>query len=185
VWALGALAAQSTAQWGWPTRLTDTRRCALRDLAVDPNGKDGPRSTEVLLSEDRTAELAESGLMPLTGQRGKDTAFMPRETTLSGASLAFAFFMNRLLLGHLFRLRSDGIEKRGKAPSADEVSGSLAALFRETGHEPPEDLSVRMEKGSSEGTARVHVTLTPPASLLKGGRPVAFDLAWQGEPDPS
>ena len=184
VWALGALAAQSTAQWGWPTRLTDTRRCSLRDLAVNPNGKDGPCSTEVLLSEDRTAELAESGLMPLTGQRGKDTAFMPRETTLTGGSMVFSLFMNRLL-GHLFRLRSNGIETQGKAPSADEVSGALADLFRETGHEPPVDLSVRMEGGASEGAARMHVTLTPPASLLWGGEPVAFDLAWQEEADAS
>ena len=103
-----------------------------------------------------------------TGQRGRVKAFMSRETTLSGGPMGFSHFMNRLF-GHLFRLRSDGIETQGEAPSAREVSGSLAALFRETGHEPPEDLSVQTKGEACEGASRVHVTLTPHATLLKGG----------------
>lgn len=176
VWALGALMAQSAVRWGWPSRFTDPQTCALRDLAVDSDREEGPCSTEALLSEDRAAEFVRAGFTPLLGVRGRDTAAIPRETALCGEAVAPQAFLNALL-GHLFRLRAERSEP-GEAPSEAALVAHLKSLFHHTGHEPPEDLSVIIEAGPPGGAARVHIELTPPASLLKKARPMAFDLAW-------
>ncbi len=176
VWALGALMGQSVVRWGWPTRFTDTEGCALRNLAVDSQKEEGPCSTEALLSEDRAAEFVRAGFTPLLGVRGRDIAAIPRETALCGEAVAPPAFLNGLL-GRLFRLRADPAEA-DEAPSEAALIEHLRNLFRDTGHEPPEDLSARVDPGTSGGMAVVHVELTPPASLLKGARPLAFDLTW-------
>ena len=176
VWALGVLMARSAVRWGWPTRFTDPDPCVLRDLAVETGREGGAWSTEAQLSEDRVAEFVASGFTPLVGARKRDTAFLPRQTTFSGDDMAFQAFLNRLL-GSLYRLRATRSEAEGP-PSDAEVIEHLAALFRRTGHEPPEDLSAGVETGPSEETARIRISLTPPATLLRKAGPVAFDLTW-------
>jgi len=176
VWALGALMAQSADRWGWPTRFTGADPCMLRGLAVDSLSAEGPSSLERLLSEDRAAEFAASGFMPLVGKRGKDTAFLPHGTSLSGDDLAFQAFLNSLV-GSLYRLRAARSEAEG-APSQGDLIAYLTALFRRTGHEPPDDLFAGVETGPSKETARIRISLTPPATLLRKAQPVAFELTW-------
>ena len=176
VWAFGALAVQSVHRWGWPTRMTDATQCRLEDLTVDPAREGGPASTEVLLSEDRAAEFIRSGFTPLAGARGRDTAFIPRESSVSGGPVAPQAFLNRLL-GDLFRLR-ESLSDAGEPPSEAALGEFLSSRFRETGHEPPEDLSVRVKSGASDKPPRVRISLTPPASLLRSPRPVALDWTW-------
>ncbi len=67
--AVGAAIADSFAETGWPTHLAGR---ALGDLPVRPTGR-GRTPLAALLPEDKAAELADAGLVVLTGTADRDT----------------------------------------------------------------------------------------------------------------
>jgi hypothetical protein len=136
VWALGTLIAQSVATFGWPTRFTDYSNLSLRDLAVQESEKGQGVATETTLSEDRILQTLEIGITSLVGSVGKDTAFMPKERTLSGGSLKFQLFFNRLV-GFLFKLKEESGVVWSMGDVGSKLGSAIQELFRSTGHASP------------------------------------------------
>ncbi|MFH1983879.1 MAG: type VI secretion system contractile sheath large subunit [Pseudomonadota bacterium] len=177
VWALGVLAAKSVATIGWPSRLTDYRSLSLTNLAVAPVDDSRTAATEALISEDRIAELIESGIIPLAGGVGRDTAAIPHEATLAGGSLKFQLFFNRLM-GFLFELKTamDEETDRERIPAA--VTAALAAFFRASGQEPPADMEIGWAPGDTGAASALAIGLTPPSAVLPQPGRIDFTLGW-------
>jgi type VI secretion system protein ImpC len=176
VWALGTLIAQSVATFAWPTRFTDYRNLSLRNLAVEESEDGKALSTETVLSEDRILQLLDIGIMPLLGGVGKDTAFMPKETTLSGGSLKFQLFFNRLV-GFLFKLKEEAEDAAPQGDIAVQLGSALKELFQRTGHTPPEDISIEAGKAEEGKSIPLKIGFTPPATILPADR-LEFTFAW-------
>ena len=177
VWALGTLIAKSVSAYGWPSRFTDYRRIALEDLAVHSVEDEGAMSTETLFSEDRILQFTEAGILPLAGILRKDRAILPKEALLSGGSLKFQLFMNRVF-GFLFSLRADMGAAVDPAHLEAQLTDALSDLFRRTGHEPPEDLSITAGPADTEDALRLSIAFTPPASVLPALERLAFSFLW-------
>ncbi len=174
VWALGTLAAQSAASFGWPSRLTDGENIRLEGLGLHAFEGGDQASTEAVFSVDRLRQFGEIGLAPIAGISMKDIAFMPSALSVSGESLAFQMFFSRLT-GFLIRLRED----RGASPSDEGevlIEQALEAFFRRSGGHLPADLAV---KGSVEGgRPSFEIALTPPAAIVPASRRITFTFAW-------
>jgi hypothetical protein len=177
VWALGTLVAKSVMIHGWPARFTDYRTISLGDLAVVAFGDEGPAATEAFFSEDRISQFIEAGITPLAGAIRKDTAFMPRETTLSGNSLKFQLFFNRIV-GFLFGLKEEMGDAAYQSDLGTQLSSALSELFRGTGHEPPADLSIHAEAAEPGKPIPLRIAFTPPGSILPTSERLEFSLAW-------
>ena len=177
VWALGTLMAKSVVKYGWPTRFTDYRNIALSNLAVGPFGGKESASTETVFSEERIMQFVESDITVLAGALRKDSAFIPKEATLSGASLKFQLFFNRII-SYLFRLKDEIGESAGDADLGARLEAALAELFRHTGHEPPADISVHAEQAEPGERIPLRIAFTPPGSILPTSERLEFSLAW-------
>ncbi|MBU2548106.1 MAG: type VI secretion system contractile sheath large subunit [Proteobacteria bacterium] len=177
VWALGALAAQSTVTFGWPSRFTDYANVALRDLPLGRAGGEGPSAAEMLVPEDRLVEFLDAGLTPLLGPLRKDLAFMPKETTLAGGSLKYQLFVSGVL-GFLFWCK----DHLGEAIGRDDVAKNLKTAFilhwEKTGRAAPEDLDVRAGEPGPDGAVPLSISLTPPVSILPGAQKLEFSFNW-------
>lgn len=177
VWALGTLMAKSVVKYGWPTRFTDYRNIALSNLAVGPFGGKESASTETVFSEERIMQFVESNITVLAGALRKDSAFIPKEATLSGASLKFQLFFNRII-GYLFSLKDEMGKSAGDADLGARLEAALAELFRHTGHEPPADISVHAEQAEPGERIPLRIAFTPPGSILPTSERLEFSLAW-------
>jgi len=177
VWALGALMAESVVKYGWPTRFTDYRNIALNNLAVGPLGGEEAGSTEMVFSEERIMQFVESGITPLTGAVRKDTAFIPKEAILSGGSLKFQLFFNRII-AYLFSLRKEIGELAGDADLGTRLKSALAELFQHSGHEPPADISVQVEQPEPGEQIPLRIAFTPSGAILPTSERLEFSLAW-------
>ena len=173
VWALGTLCAQSVNLTGWPmafTRYTDIR---LENLPVETVDDTISCSVQALFSEDRMLAIIETRISPLCGGKNRDTAFMPRQTALSGESVLFGMFFNRVL-GTLIRDEGRG-SKAEKA--AENIASALADMFSNTGHSVPPDMSVIFQGESEDKTPVYLVSFTPPDSLLKNSDKIEFSFS--------
>ena len=177
VWALGTLMAKSVVKYGWPTRFTDYRNIALSDLAVGPFGGKESASTETVFSEERIMQFVESDITALAGALRKDSAFIPKEATLSGASLKFQLFFNRII-SYLFKLKDEIGKSTGDADLGARLEAALAEFFRHTGHEPPADISVHAEQAEPGEQIPLRIAFTPPGSILPTSERLEFSLAW-------
>ena len=173
VWALGVLCSQSVHLTGWPmsfTRYTDIRLENLPSAVVDEKTA---CSVQALFSEDRILQFVESGITPLVGAKNKDTAFMPRETALSGESILFSMFFNRVI-ETLMRSGTGG-SKSEKA--GDEIVSALTDLFFYFLHPVPQALSVTSEGPSTDQAPLYLISFTPPYSLLKSTEKIEFSFS--------
>ncbi|MBF0530356.1 MAG: type VI secretion system contractile sheath large subunit, partial [Deltaproteobacteria bacterium] len=177
VWALGAIAAQSVLTYGWPSRLTDYVNLALKDLLVTDLAGEGPMTTELALSEDRLMEFLQIGLTPLLGPLRKDQAFIPKEVTLAGGSLKGQLFVGRVL-AFLFWCRENLAVTLSSEDLAGDVKNVLAQFWHRTGHEPPSDLAVTMERPLESGSIPLVISLTPSRAILPGGQKLEFTFVW-------
>ncbi|GFK95758.1 hypothetical protein NNJEOMEG_03626 [Fundidesulfovibrio magnetotacticus] len=172
-WAVGTLAAKSVAACGWPSRLTDYREISLEELGVFDSGE-GPAATEGLFDENRIAEFLEMGVSPLAGARGRDMAFLPRQTALDGGSFTFQLFFGRVV-SHLLEVRDQAPEEDRYDP-AQAVTRALVNLFNQTGQLPPPDLVVEAGE-KSEGRLALDIAFTPPRQVM-GGERLRFSFVW-------
>ncbi len=175
VYAVGALAAQSLALSGWPSRLVDVQNVRLEGLALHrfEDGTEG--STAAVFSVDRVRQLGDIGLMPLTGAAMKDMAFLPSARAISGEALAFQMFFSRLT-GFLIRLREETGASILEDDAASWLTRAFETFFRLTGGTQPGDLSV--SASMNEGRLIFTISLTPPATILSGTRRISFTFAW-------
>jgi len=169
-WALGALAVQSQAAFGWPSRFTDRSACAL----AGPGESPGPLEME--LSEDRFFQFIESGLMPLAGQSGAGSVFFPKETAVSGGSFALSLFMARLL-GFLFRYRAGQPDRADPEDLPGQVREALAAFWRSDSRTGSLEAEITALE-SPDGSVSLHIRVRPPEAALPGADGVEFDFAW-------
>jgi type VI secretion system protein ImpC len=176
VWALGTLVAESVVAYGWPSRFTDYVNIALEDLPVLDVGGGEISATEFLLSMDRLRQFTEAGIIPLTPIGRADSAGVPRETTLAGASLKGQLFLSRVI-GFLFRLRESVGRSLQEDPSAS-VAAALQSLFDQTGHNPPADLAVRAAAAGPGERVPLWISFTPPPSVLPADEPIELTFLW-------
>ena len=177
VWALGTLAAQSTIAFGWPSRFTDYANVALRDLPLAREAGDGPSAAEMLVSEDRLVEFLDAGMTPLLGPLRKDTAFMPKETTVAGSSLKYQLFVSAVL-GFLFWCKDHMNEALGQGDLAANVKAAFVLHWEKTGRAAPEDLEVAAGTPGPDGAVPLSISLTPPGSILPGAQKLDFSFNW-------
>lgn len=176
VWAFGALTAQSAVSAGWPSRFTDYRKFTLSELTVfNPEGGE-PCATETSLSEDRLLEFIDAGITPLLGPIRKDSAFIPKESTLSGGSLRFQLFFSRLL-GFLFWAKDNLDAAVREGDIALNVQSAIAMFWEKTGRGAPADLAVKVVPSDGDDVI-LSISLTPPAEVLPGGRLLEFTFSW-------
>jgi len=177
VWALGTLIAKSVTTYGWPCRFTDYRHISLDDLSVLPVEDEGAISTETVFSEDRILQFTEAGIIPLVGVLRKDSAIMPKEALLSGESLKFQLFLNRII-SFFFDLKEKMGMEVAQADLGKTLSTAFSALFDQTGHQPPIDLSIRPEPAGESDSIPLRIALTPPSSVLPTSERIEFTLFW-------
>jgi hypothetical protein len=175
VWAVGALAAQSTERYGWPSRFTDTENIRLDDLGLIPYEGEGRASTEAVIPVDRIRQFGEIGITVLSGTAMKDLAFVSSAKTVSGESLPFQIFFSRLV-GALIRLRELTGMDAGMDDAELRLKEALSVFFRQTGGDPPPDLSVQFLETNDGWT--VKIGFTPPRSALPGSGRFVFDFSW-------
>lgn len=176
VWALGALAVQSTIEYGWPSRFTDYAHIAVHDLALNDFGADKFTVTELALAEDRLLEFVEAGITPLLGPLRKDMAILPKETTVAGGSLKLQMFTSRIL-GFFFWCQ-ENLEREFGPDLPGVLKATLARYWEKTGHAPPDDLEIEAGRPLESGSIPLTVTLTPPATVLPGRQRLEFTFAW-------
>jgi hypothetical protein len=178
VWGLGALAALSVVRHGWPSRLSDYHSVFLADQPVF-RGAAGPMACETPLGEDRVAEFAEAGFVPLLGALHKDIALAPYVNALSGTALGPQLLLNRVL-GFLFWCK-ENLTEEIEAGGEGEVAGNLQAAFsffwRKSGHNPPVDLQIRAGE-AEEGALPLTIRFTPPRDVLPGAAAMEFIFSW-------
>ena len=177
VYALGALVAQSVGAFGWPSRFTDYTAVKLENLPVLPVAGSGSATTESVIPDDRLRQLKEVGITPLAGASMKDIAFIPKETTVSGESLALQLFFSRII-GFLMRCRDDFYDRTPGVRVEEYVMEALAGLFRAAGDDPPEDLSVKAGASGDASPLPLEITFTPPKRALHGATSLSFAFAW-------
>ena len=177
VWALGTLAAQSIATFGWPCRFTDYTSINLKDLAVADFIGNRPLSTEMTLSEDRIMEFIEIGITPLQGVQGKDTAFIPRETTLARGSLKYQFFVSKILTFFLW-CRNNMDEEMQEGDLGVNLKEAFKLFWKQTGHTPPGDLEITADSYAEGKPVPVTIEMTPPQSILPGGQRLEMTFQW-------
>jgi hypothetical protein len=165
------------ARYGWPSRFTDYVNIALEDLAVIDVGGGELSATEFLLSMDRLRQFNEAGLVPLTPIGRADSAGVPRETTLAGAPLKGQLFLSRVV-GFLLKLRESVGRETGEAEPEVLVASALRQMFDQTGHNPPEDLTVRAAAASPGERVPLWISFTPPPSVLPSKEPVELTFMW-------
>lgn len=177
VWALGTLAAQSSVEFGWPSRFTDYTNVLLSDLPLARSVEGRQSSTEISLTEDRLMEFMESGFTPLYGPERKDTAFMPKEATLAGGAMKYQMFVSRIL-GFLFWCKGNLSFEKGGADTESGLKAAISLYWQKTGHNPPEDLEVKAGEMTEEGATPMYIAMTPPRAVLPGGQRLEFTISW-------
>lgn len=174
-WGVAALAAKSVRRHGWPSRLTDYHSVSLSDQPV-LNGPEGPMATRMRMGEDRIAEFAEAGFIPLVGMVHKDLVLAPRVPGLSGEALAPQLFLNRVL-DFLFWCK----DNLAASIESGDVAGNLQAAFslfwQRSGHEPPSDLRITAGE-AEEGSLPLAIHFTPPRDVLPGASTLEFTFSW-------
>lgn len=177
IWALGTLISQSISRYGWPSRLTDYKTVFIENLSVHYISDESGCASEALISEDRADQLIEMGIMPIMGSKGSDRIFLFREGTLSGQSLKFQFFFNRIV-ACLLDLKQRSAESLDDGTVCDIVKEALMKLFQQTGQAVPEDLDVSIGACHEGGMRPVHISFTPPARVVTTKHLFEFSLGW-------
>ncbi len=177
VWGMGSLIAKSMNIYGWPTRFTDYPKIAIEDLEVAEVHEGGITCTEAVFNEDRIMQLVEVGIIPITGVMMKDMAIAPKEGTFSGGSLRFQLFFNRII-GFIFRLKQEIGNNAKDSNLPQMVKSALIGLFKDTGHSPPQDLSVQIATPQKESNELpLVIEFTPPASIIPISERLKFFLS--------
>ncbi|WP_027183288.1 type VI secretion system contractile sheath domain-containing protein [Desulfovibrio inopinatus] len=173
-WAVGALIAESQAQYGWPSRFTDYNTIQLGDLPV-LSSEHGALVTQAALSDDRAHEFRDAGMCALIGPIMKDFAIIPLEVAVDGESIAFKCFLSRLF-SFLFAAK-DALPELDYLTVAQGLTKALSLFFEQTGHQTPTDLVIHADQPAG-GAIPLSITFTPPATILRRPQPVSFSFSW-------
>jgi type VI secretion system protein ImpC len=177
VWAVAALMCRSQLEVGWPSRFSEWKRFNLEDLALQERGTKRYYATEAALGEDRIDQMIASGLIPLISFKNKDMVFVAGDPTISGGSLSFQLVLSRVVQFAIWCK-----EKFGKDLSAADLQAklqsALSRFWEKTGHLPPEDVRISVEKPDPAGPASVGMVITPQPAILPSREVVEFHFDW-------
>lgn len=173
IWAVGALMASRVLQTGAPAGMA-SRNVVLEDLALSMEGSKEQLPMEVYLTENRLDQLLRCGIIPLTGWKNKDMAFLAGDVMASSdVSLSYQSLVCKVTHFILW-CRDHWLESLG----ADELSDKLHAAF-----------ILFIEKKASTGELIVdchdkkegiHVSFRwhPSRESLPGGEEIVLEFIW-------
>lgn len=177
VWAIGALASQSHAKTGWPTRFTDWQRIRLNNLPLDTRQANKPIATEMAIAETRIDQFARAGITPLVGYRNQDIAFVVEEATVAKGSLRYQLFLSRLM--HFVLWCKDNF---GQGTSSRELEGAitkaLSLFWEKSGDTAPKSLEVSVKEPDSEDRMLVRISIAPSRHVLPSGEKAELEFFW-------
>ncbi len=175
VWGMGILCAKALNQGGWPMGFTKYNTCIIDDLTMFSYDGKNMVSTEALFSEDRIMQLIEAGITPIVGAKNKDFSLIPKETSLSGDSIKFQMFINRIIES-LIDIKEKNIAEDGYPENS--IISALKNIFIQTGHNPPEDVSVIYNGNTPKGKKVFIVSFIPPESVITSSGKTEFSFIW-------
>ena len=122
-------------------------------------------------------QLIRSGIIPLASVQGKDIAFVPDETTVTGVSLAYQLFVSQIT--QLILWCRDHFEKalRGRALEA-ELRQAFFSFWESRGHSGPDHLDISVGDIEKDDQVSLKIELGVSRQILPSGGKVALDLFW-------
>ena len=115
--------------------------------------------------------------MPLASVQGKDSAFVPDETTVSGVSLAYQLFVSRII--QLITWCRDHLEKGLEGEDLEaELRQAFGAFWEHIGQHGPENLTISVGKPAPAGRIAVRILLEPSREILPSRERVELDFSW-------
>ncbi len=173
VWAIGALIAQSMNQFGWPSRFTDIGSVHLDGLPLPAAGN--PLATEMAVGEDRLVQFIEVGLIPLVAPPGKDSLFIPQETSVALGSLAIQLLMSRVF-SFFFWCEKNLVSVPSSDNPAKLIRDAIALKWQKTGHPLPDDFEITADAALEDGSLPLHIRFTTPSRLIRKPQMFEFDF---------
>lgn len=177
VWVIAGLIGLSLEKTGWPTLFTNWQKIMIQDLPLDTTDPANPMPTEVNFNRDRIDQFIRSGITPVIPMQGRDTAFIPAETTAGGSSLSYQLILSRvtqLILwckDHLNRgLQGEELE-RGIRKAFNSYWGS-------TGHPKPDSLDISVDPPDADRRIPVRIILEPSRAILPSSKKVEMQFLW-------
>ena len=115
--------------------------------------------------------------MPLASVHGKDIAFLPDETTVTGVSLAYQLLVSQIT--QLILWCRDHFEKglRGRDLEA-ELQQAFFSFWKNRGHSGPDHLEISAGDVEEDGQVPLKIELEVSRQILPSGGKVALDLFW-------
>jgi len=177
VWPLAALILKSFTETGWPTRFTDWQSCQIGDLPVHFIDSKTVAPAEALISEDRLDQCRRAGLMPIAVKANRDVAFVPIETTLGGASLAYQLFAARVTQLLLWSRDNLAPDLTGPALEA-ELNRVFEYFWQKSGHSGPEVIEIIAGQPDNENRIPLKIDLQPSRRILPSGEGLTLEFSW-------
>jgi EvpB/VC_A0108, tail sheath N-terminal domain/Type VI secretion system, VipA, VC_A0107 or Hcp2 len=174
VFATGTLCAKAINEAGWPMKFTKYNTCTIDDLPMFNAGDRNTASTRALFSDERIIQLAEAGITPVVGARNKDFVFIPKESSLSGDSIKFQMFFNRIIES-IMNLMEKSVP--GLIPE-DGIKQALNDIFIQTGHDKPVDLSIIKGAHDAQDQDVFKISFVPPPSVIANSNMIEFSFVW-------
>jgi len=177
IWAISALILQSFGESGWPTRFTEWQVHQLSDLAVHSIDAKTAIPTETLISEDRMDQCRRAGLMALAARANRDVVFLPMETTIGGASLAYQLFASRVTQFFLWCKDNLSTDLSGQALE-QELKRMTSLLWEKSGHAGPDQLEITASPPDEENRTLLRIDLHPSRKILPSGEGLTLEFKW-------
>ncbi|MBW2096371.1 MAG: type VI secretion system contractile sheath large subunit [Deltaproteobacteria bacterium] len=177
VWGVAALMCGSQMEIGWPSRFSEWKRFNLEDLALQDRGAKRYYATEAAFDENRIDQMIASGLIPLISFQNKDMAFVVGDPAISGGSLAFQLVLSRIVQFVLWCKENFG-KDLSAADLKEKLESALSRFWEKTGHLPPEDMHISVERPDPVGPASVGMVIRPDPAVLPSREAIEFQFNW-------
>jgi len=175
IWAAAALMASAVRQTGWPSGISSPHRL-LDDLALHMGNSSDPSPLEIRLSADRSDQFVRCGIIPLTGAKGADSAFLAGDVMVSpDVSLSYQALVSRV--SHFVLWCRD----HWQGPMApDELAEQLRLAFRLFAEKECTSSAGRLTVECSDGEAGIQVSFRwlPSRQILPVEQEIVLEFVW-------
>jgi len=156
--------------------LSSKEGARLSGLLSEGKGPSQP-VTAAEISEDRSNQFIEAGIVPLVGFPREDTAFIPQAVMVSGKSMNYQMALSRVL-GLVLWCRDNFDPDMGPAETEINFLAAFGEYWTGTGHEPPPDLKITVSESDRGRPYIVTISLTPGRDILSSGEKIELTLNW-------
>jgi len=178
VWALAALAAKSTQEFGWPSRMTDWKNCVLEDLPVWQVNSKMALPTEAVFTQDRITQFARAGIVALCSVPNRDFAFVAFDNMVGGASLGYQLLLT-MTAQFLMWCKDNFAERLSPEELRDSIEGILILAWQKRGYDMTEKITVSVTPSPKEEKYIVGVKLDLPRNVLRGeDNSISLEIPW-------